>query len=112
MIFSPGEAVLFVALVVTSVCVVLMYRKLGALSAYQRDYRVALDDSANALHHARNAMALLNDDSRELLMLLSHKIQDAETLLWRLEHAQNAARNGKPGAGPAGSPPPAPKVKP
>lgn len=109
MIFSPGEAVLFVALVVTSTCVVLMYRKLGNLSAYQRDYRVALDDSANALHHARNAMALLNDDSRELLTLLSHKIQDAETLLWQLDQANNA---GKSGNGPAGGSTPSPKVKP
>lgn len=111
MIFSPGEAVLFVALVVTSTCVVLMYRKLGNLSAYQRDYRVALDDSANALHHARNAMALLNDDSRELLTLLSHKIQDAETLLWQLNQAQSAA-GSKPGNGSAGGSTPSPKVKP
>ncbi len=109
MIFSPGEAVLFVALVVTSTCVMLMYRKLGNLSACENDYRVALDDSANALHHARNAMEVLNDDSRELLTLLSHKIQDAETLLWKLDQAQNG---GKPGSGPADGSTPSPKVKP
>jgi len=91
MTFSPAEAVLFVALVVTSACVVLMYRKLNELSIVGRHYRLALHDSAAALGDARDAVALLNDDSRQLLAELCLKIGEAETLVGRLNRAGTSA---------------------
>ena len=88
MTFSPAEAVLFVALVVTSGCVVLMYRKLNELSTVGRHYRLALHDSAAALGDARDAVALLNNDSRELLAELCGRIGEAEALVARLDRAR------------------------
>ncbi|GLK70073.1 hypothetical protein KHC23_22005 [Ancylobacter dichloromethanicus] len=87
MTFSPAEALLFVALVVTSGCVVMMYRKLKQFSHVGLTYRLALHDSAAALAEARDAVALLNDDSRALLADLSVKIHQAEDLVGRLERA-------------------------
>ncbi|WP_371347776.1 hypothetical protein [Ancylobacter sp. IITR112] len=91
MTFSPAEAVLFVALVVTSGCVVLMYRKLNELSTVGRHYRLALHDSAAALGEARDAVALLNDDSRELIAALCVRIGEAEALVARLDRARAEA---------------------
>lgn len=91
MTFSPAEAVLFVALVVTSGCVVLMYRKLNELSTVGRHYRLALHDSAAALGEARDAVALLNNDSRELISALCTRIGEAEALVARLDRARAEA---------------------
>ncbi|MBB5751031.1 hypothetical protein [Prosthecomicrobium pneumaticum] len=87
MIFSPAEALLFAALVMTSVCVVLMQRRLRALAVDQGRYRAALDDSTVALLKARAAVGLVNDDSRDLLVQLCRKIEEAEAVLWRLDRA-------------------------
>lgn len=91
MTFSPAEAVLFVALVVTSGCVVLMYLKLNELSTVGRHYRLALHDSAAALGEARDAVALLNNDSRELISALCTRIGEAEALVARLDRARAEA---------------------
>lgn len=99
MTFSPAEAVLFVALVVTSGCVVTMYRKLGELSRTGRNYRLALNDSAAALAEARDAVALLNDDSRVLLGELCERIGQAESLLGRIERAERRHADPLPRAG-------------
>jgi hypothetical protein len=81
MTFSPAELILLFALIGTSVCVLMMHRKLDSLNTTQGEYRRALLDSARALDEARLAVAALNRDGQNLVLSLCLKINEAETLL-------------------------------
>ncbi|MBS7537950.1 hypothetical protein [Ancylobacter lacus] len=96
MIFSPADAVLFVSLVVTSACVIIMYLKLDTLTACQRDYRVALRESADALSSAHQAVSLLNRDSQELLLALCDRIEAAEHIIGEMDQRFGASRPPRP----------------
>jgi hypothetical protein len=85
MTFSPAELVLLVALVLTSACVMLMYRKLETLSASQVDYRRALVDSARALDAAHDEVAALNRDGQNVVLSLCLKINEAQALLGEID---------------------------
>lgn len=82
---SPVEALLLVALVVTSGFVLMMYRKLKRLDAYHADYQRILAETAVALDSARDAVASLNGDGRHLALVLGSRIEEATRVMAEID---------------------------
>jgi len=81
MIFSLVEPLLLVALVVTSAVALNLHRRLRRLDAYHADYRRILSETAEALGAAREAVASLNGEGRNVAILLGERIEEANGLL-------------------------------
>ncbi|GGF47853.1 hypothetical protein GCM10007301_03940 [Azorhizobium oxalatiphilum] len=92
MISFPVDLVLLVALVMTTACVVVVYRKLKALEAHQAHYERILKESSAALITAHQAIAALNTDGRELLFSLGGKIEQAHAAIAEIDSRNAAAR--------------------
>ncbi|WP_051630250.1 hypothetical protein [Afifella pfennigii] len=86
MIFSLVELLLLAALVVTSLAVVTLHRRLKRLDAYHADYQRVLAETAEALGAAREAVARLNGDGQNIAMLLGQRIDAASALVERIDH--------------------------
>ena len=78
---SLVDAVLFLALVLTSTCVGAMYLKLRRLDAYHAEYKGVFDQTAEALGSARDAIRDFTTEGREVLEALSAKIDEARAAL-------------------------------
>lgn len=89
---SLANAVLFLALVTTSVMVAVMYRKLRKLDRYHAEYRQIFDKTGTALVAAQNAVANFSTEGRETLVRLSQRIEEAKAIAIRLEHLTQEAR--------------------
>ncbi|BAF86640.1 hypothetical protein AZC_0642 [Azorhizobium caulinodans ORS 571] len=87
--------VLLVALVMTTACVVLVYRKLKELEAHQAHYERVLAESSAALISAHQAVCALNTDGRELLFSLGDKIEQAHEAIADLERNSLALRRAR-----------------
>lgn len=85
MISFPVDLLLLGALVATTVCVVIMYRKLNRLDRLNADYGRALADAAQALTAARDSLQTFSSDGREVLTLLSKRIDDAHGVIAELD---------------------------
>ncbi|WP_127090870.1 hypothetical protein [Aquabacter cavernae] len=94
----PVDLVLLVALVITSTVVVMLYLKLRSLRVSQAEYEHALGETVAALDTAREAVALLNKDGRNLILSLGKKIDEAQSVIVELDRRQHQAQ---PGRGPA-----------
>ncbi|OYX08330.1 MAG: hypothetical protein B7Z15_15095 [Rhizobiales bacterium 32-66-8] len=90
MTFSPGDLLLLAALIATTVCVVMVYRRLKRLDTLNADYERALAQASTALNTARDALTTLNHDGREVLVLLAGRIDVAHDLIAELD-ARTAA---------------------
>jgi hypothetical protein len=84
---SLVNAILFLALVLTSICVVTMYFKLKRLDAYHAEYKRIFEQTSVALGSASEAVKSFNAEGRELLGALGVRIEEARTLLSELEAA-------------------------
>ncbi|MDQ0506675.1 hypothetical protein [Xanthobacter agilis] len=93
MISYPVDILLLAALVATTVCVVMLYRRLSRLDRLNADYGRALEDAAKALTAARDSLQTFSSDGREVLTKLSSRIEDAHGVIAELD-----ARAGIPGA--------------
>jgi len=82
---SIVDVVLFVALLLTTGSVVLMYRKLKQLDGLQSDYQRALKDASAALTAARDAMTGIHAEGRDTLTRLGHEIDEARRLITELD---------------------------
>ncbi len=82
---SLANVILFLALVGTSLCVVLMYRKLKQFENHQAEYRKAFEDSIAALGSAGDAVRTFATDGRVTLDELSARIDEAKSLASQLE---------------------------
>ena len=91
----PVDVILLIALVLTTTCVVLVYRKLKVLEAHQADYQRVLAESASALMEAHRAVALLNTDGRELLFSLSGKIEQAHEAIAEMDRRNPSVRRAR-----------------
>ncbi|MFH3478301.1 hypothetical protein [Xanthobacter variabilis] len=91
MISSPVDILLLVALLATTVSVVVLYRRLARLDRLNADYGRALEDAANALTAARDSLQTFSADGREVLTQLSSRIDDAHGVIAELD-----ARTGTP----------------
>lgn len=82
---SLANTILFLALVTTSVIVVVMYRKLKRLDAYHAEYTRIFDKTGEALVNAQNVVSSFGTESKDTLEALGHRIEEAKTLIERLE---------------------------
>ncbi len=85
MTFSPADLLLMGVLVATTGLIVMVYRRLGRLDELNREYEIALNDTAQALSAARDALTTLNMDGREVLVLLAGRIDDAHALIGEID---------------------------
>lgn len=82
---SLADTVLFIALVLTSLCVLMMHRRLKRLDSHQAEYKRALDQTHKSLSEASLAIQTFGADSREVLNELNARINEARTLISQLE---------------------------
>lgn len=85
MISFPVDILLLAALLATTACVILLYRRLARLDRLNRDYGRALDDAARALTAARESLQTFSNDGREVLTQLSKRIDDAHGVIAELD---------------------------
>jgi hypothetical protein len=89
---SLANIILFVALVITSGMVALMYRKLKRLDRYHADYQRIFDQTGEALIGAQNAVASFGSEGRATLALLGARIEEAREAAKQLEAMTQSAR--------------------
>ena len=89
---SLANTILFIALVVTSAMVALMYRKLKRLDQYHADYQRIFDKTGEALISAQNAVSSFGSEGRETLTLLGARIEEAREVTKHLEALTQSAR--------------------
>jgi hypothetical protein len=92
MMSSLANAILFLALVTTSVIVVVMYRKLKRLDRYHAEYKQIFDKTGKALLGAQTAVASFGTEGKEMLTLLAARIEEAKALAGQLESLTQDAR--------------------
>lgn len=92
MMSSLVNLVLFVALVVTSLCVLAMYRKLKRFDAYQAEYRRVFDQASLALNSAGESVRIFGTEGREVVEALGTQIEEARAVLVELKAATQAAQ--------------------
>ena len=78
---------LFLALAVTTVCIVMLYRRLKLLDAGLDGYRRMIAESAGALDAAGQAAKTMSLEGRETVYALAHRIAQAKSLLTELDDA-------------------------
>lgn len=97
---SLANIILFIALVITSAMVALMYRKLKRLDQYHADYQRIFDQTGAALVGAQNAVASFGSEGRETLTLLGERIEEARAVANELEKLmQNVRELSQPRSG-------------
>lgn len=79
------NSALFLALVITSICVVTMYLKLKRLDSYHVEYKRVFDQTAEALTSAGEAIRMLNEDGKDVLQRLEQRIAEARTAISALK---------------------------
>jgi len=89
---SLANIILFVALVITSAMVALMYRKLKRLDQYHADYQRIFDKTGEALLGAQKAVASLGSEGQETLAMLGERIEEAREVSKRLDVLTQSAR--------------------
>lgn len=85
MISSIIDAVLLSALAATSVCVILMYRRLQRFDALQNEAAKAFVRCSQALENARTALETLHDHGGEMAVSLAARLNEARLVLNDLE---------------------------
>jgi hypothetical protein len=84
---SLVDAILLIALVLTTLRVGAMYRELRRLRLHHDEYRRVFADTANALSGIQGAVRELNGEGRELLAALGERIDEARRLAAALERS-------------------------
>ncbi|WP_243374136.1 hypothetical protein [Microvirga solisilvae] len=90
---SLANAILFIALVITSGMVAMMYRKLKRLDRYHAEYKQIFDQTGAALIGAQNAVSSFGSEGRETLALLGTRIEEAREVAKQLEILTKTARS-------------------
>lgn len=90
---SLANIILFIALVVTSAMVALMYRKLKRLDQYHAEYKQIFDKTGAALLNAQSAVSNFGSEGRETLLLLGNRIEEARDVAKQLEILTQSARS-------------------
>src|SRR5436305_1493954 len=85
MFSSLVDVPLFLALAGTTVCTVMLYRRLKQLDAGLDGYRRMIAESAGALESAGQAANSMSLEGRETVYALAHRIAQAKSLLTELE---------------------------
>jgi hypothetical protein len=82
---SLANAILFLALVTTSVMVAVMYRKLKKLDGYHAEYQQIFDKTGTAMIGAQKAVERFGTEGKETLAMLSLRIEEARAAARQLE---------------------------
>ena len=98
--FSLVEGALFVALVVTTACLLPMYLRLKRLDKYNAQYGEMIGATSHTLTQAANAVQGFSVDGRSILERLSREIDLADAALRRLRAERLAATAAPPLARP------------
>jgi hypothetical protein len=77
---SLAETMISLALVATSIAVLLLYRRMRSLGADLAAYRAALNETTQALHTAGAAVGLLVGEGRHVAVTLAARIEEARAL--------------------------------
>lgn len=85
MISSLIDAVLLSALAATSVCVLMMYRRLKRFDALQSEAAKAFVRSSQALENARAALEALHEHGGEMAVSLAARLNEARLVLNEIE---------------------------
>ena len=98
MISSIIDGILLTALAATSVCVLLMYRRLKRFDVLQTEAAAAFARSAKALDNAKAALESLHAYSGEMTVSLASRLNEARMMMNELdrsadEHSAIRARN-------------------
>ncbi len=88
MTFSLVDAALLVALLTTTVSVVLVYRRLRKMNRMLVEYQAATESTARALDGAVKAVACLNTETRALINALIARAAEANCILEDLDREQ------------------------
>ncbi|MFG1421492.1 hypothetical protein [Roseixanthobacter liquoris] len=101
----PADLLLLAALLATTVCVVMVHRKLQRLDVLNADYERALADTSRALTAARDALVTLDLDGKETLILLATRIDQAHALIDEIDRRGgeqlSAGKTARPPSGDA-----------
>jgi len=92
---SLVNLILFVALVITSICVAAMYFKLKRFENHHAEYNRAFAKTSEALSKAGDAIRILNQDGQQILLSLEQRIEEAREMIRALESIRSAAE-GRP----------------
>jgi hypothetical protein len=95
---SLVNIILFIALVLTSLCVVTMYLKLKRLDAYHAEYKRIFDQTAAALGSAGEAVRTFTSEGREILDALGARIDEAKAVMFELETTGQRIRESEASA--------------
>jgi hypothetical protein len=87
---------LLLALIGTTVCTVMLYRRLKQLDAGLDGYRRMITESAKALDSASQAAKALSVEGRETVHALGHRIGQATSLLTELDDALTRLERFRP----------------
>lgn len=90
------EAVLLAALVMTTACVVPMYRRLKRFDGCQAQYRDMIETSSRRLAHAGDAVQGFATEGRTILAQLAREIDLAEAALASLKAERLALSDATP----------------
>lgn len=88
---SLADVLLVAALVVTSLFVLSMQRRLKRLDASHAEYQQALSQTAAALFAARDALDRVNTDGRVVAAQLGEEIAQAKLLAAQIEQFRHGA---------------------
>ncbi|RDI50420.1 hypothetical protein [Microvirga subterranea] len=93
MMSSLVNLVLFAALVITSLCVLAMYRKLKRFDASQAEYKRLFQEASVALGTAGDAVRAFGTEGKEVADALGARIDEAREVLAQLAVATQSARH-------------------
>lgn len=96
MISSIIDAILLSALTATSICVLLMYRRLQRFDALQSEAAKAFVRSSQALDNARAALDALHEHSGEMAVSLAARLNEARLVINEIDNGTAGKRPGRP----------------
>ncbi|MDF2810267.1 MAG: hypothetical protein K0S56_1298 [Microvirga sp.] len=85
MISSLANTILFVALVATSLIVVVMYRKLKSFELYHAEYKIIFEQTGAALNAAQIAVTRFSLESKDTLAALGQRVDEAKVLISEID---------------------------
>ena len=91
MTYYLGEAILFAALVLTTLQALRMRRELRQVRAYQADYHVALGKTEAALGAIQQTIRELQTNGREVIEELGQRIDAGKRLVEEIKASRPAA---------------------
>ena len=88
--------ILLAALIITSICVAMMYFKLKRFEVHHTEYKRVFEQASEALSIAGNAIRSLNHEGREVLQSLEQRIDEAKLMIRAIENINSSIEGAVP----------------